>query len=579
MEASAAGWVQMTGPLQPQTGVRARTPYRSSSRPASAKGGDGPPSAAQTSTMRVSGSSYAMSTAPSAHSAYSERPTTAPQPPTAAASATDDAAGLVPRPQSAGPDGSFLSETFTTSDQLLWDSRHLVSLSALPPTMRQHDLPERRRSSGRRGPPRPVIASHESILRSESRTDTSDPNAMLPAATNASLVMRERSLGGEGGEEGAAAIERIGRGRPTTREIGRAGKGKREWVEEWRRQQSACAHLERDAEAVVKKLQAMGQDGATCLNERNACSKARADEAKKLTRGLRKVGMMAGRMQSELQHVEKDDQYLRDLRALMDTTEAEIVNYKNDQRRTYELMRKTEGSLTRELELFTSLMGVRTTPPFGHTAERRLSCTCHTCSSLLTWPTRSSSQWSSLAARQGWDEPAAPLADQPPPTRSGTPGSSNGSIRNRHAQTGREQRPASNENMVPEVSAFEDYVGRHGHNGGWDALAHQEFLSVWLRHARNGSRRQDHHMGSWHLESGFIEAVLVAVPSATAEFATDHAVWYRQYTDMLDAKRAAVKLWRIERDERAAERRKVADASPGTPNQQICRGALYELVR
>jgi hypothetical protein len=150
----------------------------------------------------------------------------------------------------------------------------------------------------------------------------------------------------------------IGDGRPLTRENERLASRKQEWSDEQRRQVRTCNHLEKEVAVSVKRLQSMGADGAACSTERTRFESARQEESEKLKTGLRKVGAMVSRMRSELQHAQTDEHYLSNLRKMMDATEAEIVSFKNDQRRTYEILRKTESSLTRELELFADLMEV-----------------------------------------------------------------------------------------------------------------------------------------------------------------------------------------------------------------------------
>ena len=65
---------------------------------------------------------------------------------------------------------------------------------------------------------------------------------------------------------------------------------------------------------------------------------------------------------------------------------------------------------------------------------------------------------------------------------------------------------------------------------------------MWLRHARRGH-------GEMLNDPGFVDAICAAVPSCPApEEVARHIQWYRQYTTLVDARRAAVQAWRLERD-------------------------------
>eukprot|EP01051_Picozoa_sp_SAG22_P009685 SAG22_NODE_824_length_6981_cov_2.752833_2_plen_339_part_00 len=101
-------------------------------------------------------------------------------------------------------------------------------------------------------------------------------------------------------------------------------------------------------------------------------------------------------------------------------------------------------------------------------------------------------------------------------------------------------------------------MAQYGHTGGWEAADHQEFLAVWLRHARHGSWRQDQHgHGEMVHDPNFVDAICAVVSSCpTAEDAALHIEWYRKYTALVDGRRAAVQAWRAARDAEQAQRRK-----------------------
>ena len=99
----------------------------------------------------------------------------------------------------------------------------------------------------------------------------------------------------------------------------------------------------------------MGGTEAGLIGEAGAAAKTREAEAVALERGRAALVAAVRRVRRQIKEpmrgaASKDS--LDSLRQDITAAEAALVNYKNDQRRGYELLRQSEVSLNRDLELF-----------------------------------------------------------------------------------------------------------------------------------------------------------------------------------------------------------------------------------
>ena len=249
----------------------------------------------------------------------------------------------------------------------------------------------------------------------------------------------------------------------------------------------------------------MGGTEAGLIGEAGAAAKTREAEAVALERGRAALVAAVRRVRRQIKEpmrgaASKDS--LDSLRQDITAAEAALVNYKNDQRRGYELLRQSEVSLNRDLELF---------------AE-----------TIESW-------------EHDNDLPLDMPATQRPKKRLGA----------RARATS-----ATPQAAAKEVAAFDAYVAQHGPSGGWDSADHSAFLSVWSRYVKT-AEASAHSSAHWAHSTRFIASVCAALPAMGEEEAIIHAEWYLKYIELLDAKRDAIRMWR-DRKTAAAERRRIA---------------------
>ncbi|KAJ3333781.1 hypothetical protein HDU76_003595 [Blyttiomyces sp. JEL0837] len=91
--------------------------------------------------------------------------------------------------------------------------------------------------------------------------------------------------------------------------------------------------------------------------------------------------------------------------------------------------------------------------------------------------------------------------------------------------------------LLPEVVEFQEYLVRHGgYSGGWDDLSHSAFLR--LRNKYGPSNPQ------------FLSACGSGIPGIGVDEARSHEAWYSKFIVLLEAKKAAIKLWKKRKEAR-----------------------------
>lgn len=97
------------------------------------------------------------------------------------------------------------------------------------------------------------------------------------------------------------------------------------------------------------------------------------------------------------------------------------------------------------------------------------------------------------------------------------------------------QATQTSSSLHPAVLAFDTFVERTGgHRGGWDDYDHQAFVRIKMRHGD---------------KPDFIEAAVSELPTRNQAEIEEHEQWYREYTKLNEAKKAAINEWKQQKKE------------------------------
>lgn len=341
-----------------------------------------------------------------------------------------------------------------------------------------------------------------------------------------------------GGDEVIGLIERIGEGRADKREESRRNRERLEWQERADRFAKIVRANAAEVDVAMKRLQHMGGAEAGLLGEAGQAGKARSAEARELRQGREALATAvscvrrqvtqqpsrSGRRRSSSGGGRSGSAVIQDeltvLRNDITAAEAALVEYKNDQRRGYELLRQSEAGLTRELTFFEETMA-------GWEQEK-----------MLDDNKENSEHDAALAAKRVAKTTSRSRG------RGASPSLIGGS-------------PTEGPEFTSiEVTQFEDYVDEFGPSGGWHSADHSAFLTVWSRYVKTAEAAKATHAGHWAHSTRFLASACAGLPALAEEVVEEHAAWYLEYVRLLDAKRDAIAAWR-HRKRLAVERRRI----------------------
>jgi hypothetical protein len=334
-------------------------------------------------------------------------------------------------------------------------------------------------------------------------------------------------------------VERIGEGRVDKREKFRRNKEIVDWQERAERFAKTVRATTAEVEVAMRRLQHMGGAEAGLVGEAAQTGKARSEEVKSLRNGREAIAAAVSRVRS---HISQPQQWgrktgrsrnpsgrdpaartdeLATLKNDISVAEAVLVEYKNDQRRGYEMLRQSEASLSRELKLFAD--------------------------TLDGWETES------ICNKENEQ------ADMQ--TSSGRLHGKKGRARSRLIDSAN---PGSNDDKqgrppdcaTAEVEAFESFVDEFGPTGGWDSTDHSAFLRVWSRYVKTAEAASSVQIEHWAHSTRFFASACAALPVMSEDAISEHARWYLEYTQLLEVKRSAIAAWR-ERKRLTTERRRI----------------------
>ncbi|KAJ3083548.1 hypothetical protein HDU99_008610 [Rhizoclosmatium hyalinum] len=96
------------------------------------------------------------------------------------------------------------------------------------------------------------------------------------------------------------------------------------------------------------------------------------------------------------------------------------------------------------------------------------------------------------------------------------------------------------ESGLKEVKAFQRYLHRHGgYYGGWDDLSHTAYLTLRQKYGANNPK--------------LVHACVSSIPGIGYPEAHAHEQWYRQFRELLEAKKEAIRVWRERKAAAAAK--------------------------
>ena len=84
-------------------------------------------------------------------------------------------------------------------------------------------------------------------------------------------------------------------------------------------------------------------------------------------------------------------------------------------------------------------------------------------------------------------------------------------------------------NIPPEITAYHDYIARHGQFGGWDEGEHATFVKLWKKHHEHG---QD-----------FVESCFGVVSYGLFDIQR-HVKWYTNYIKVVDEYKRVIGDWK-----------------------------------
>ncbi|KAJ3195112.1 hypothetical protein HK101_001089 [Irineochytrium annulatum] len=185
--------------------------------------------------------------------------------------------------------------------------------------------------------------------------------------------------------------------------------------------------------------------------------------------------------------------YVQEVKTLMETIEADLVQLKQDEREKMEKLTLEEKRLISDLS----------------TMEQRIA----------SWDRKDDTAVTSVGDHGKADARGA---------------------ENRHR--------ADPDKVLPEVIAFQDYLVKHGgHYGGWDDLSHAGFLKLRTRYGANNPN--------------FLPSCVSGIPGISLSEAAAHEDWYRKFAHLLEAKKAAIALWKKRKSEQAIQAQAMIDQS------------------
>ena len=359
------------------------------------------------------------------------------------------------------------------------------------------------------------------------------------ASISSSAAQNRRALGLPDGEsEIIGLIERIGEGRVDRREEFRRNKEIVDWQERAERFAKIVRATTAEVEVAMRRLQHIGGAEAGLVGEAGRAGKARSEEVNSLRNGREAIAAAVSRVCSHISQPQQRGRKtqrsrnpsgedaartdgLATLRDDISVAEAALVEYKNDQRRGYEMLRQSEASLSRELKLFAENLN-----------EWEQESLCN--------KENEQADMQALSGRlHGKKGRASPRL-----AGSAKPGS----------KDGEQGRPS--DCATAEVEAFESFVDEFGPTGGWDSTDHSAFLRVWSRYVKTAEATSSVQIEHWVHSTRFFASACAALPVMSEDAISEHARWYLEYTQLLEAKRSAIAAWR-ERKRLATERRRI----------------------
>ncbi|KAJ3146134.1 hypothetical protein HDU89_006700 [Geranomyces variabilis] len=116
--------------------------------------------------------------------------------------------------------------------------------------------------------------------------------------------------------------------------------------------------------------------------------------------------------------------------------------------------------------------------------------------------------------------------------------------------------------LLPEITAYQNFVARHGRFGGWEEFAHRAFLRL----------REKHGPATTH---NFLRAVVARIPGIGLSEAASHAAWHESFLRLTEARRSSIGKWKTrkavaaEDHERDMEAHETAIKKSGAKKQAI----------
>ncbi|KAJ3175971.1 hypothetical protein HDU87_005636 [Geranomyces variabilis] len=93
---------------------------------------------------------------------------------------------------------------------------------------------------------------------------------------------------------------------------------------------------------------------------------------------------------------------------------------------------------------------------------------------------------------------------------------------------------ADDGSLLPEITAYQNFVARHGRFGGWEEFAHRAFLRLREKH---GPATTD----------SFLRAVVARIPGISLSEAASHAAWHESFLRLTEARKSAIRKWKTRR--------------------------------
>lgn len=104
-----------------------------------------------------------------------------------------------------------------------------------------------------------------------------------------------------------------------------------------------------------------------------------------------------------------------------------------------------------------------------------------------------------------------------------------------------------NDNRQQAVQKFQNFVGKHGHCGSWNTVDHSVFVKTWKKIKGSVVSLDDDQLEN---ESEVMDQFQQALPGRTIEDIRTHLQWYRRYFLLEHGQRTAIEKWKKDKRKR-----------------------------